>query len=146
MFKVVNGKNPEFVNEIFRIKMSPLMNFDKDHVFISLQLIPFSAVQKVYDFSFRKSANLYQMWLQDCLAASDLFHMFIQSIKFYTFHYHVLRVQMFEIHQIDSKNECLVASFGRSYGKICVGFCINTWKRFFLEVWFESQQKEHRFS
>ena len=61
MFKVVNGKNPEFVNEIFRIKMSPLMKFDKDHVFISLQLIPFSAVQKVYDFSFRKSANLYQM-------------------------------------------------------------------------------------
>ena len=31
------------------------------------------------------------------LAASDLFHMFTQSIKFcYTFHYHVLRVQMFE--------------------------------------------------
>ena len=60
------------------------------------------------------------------LIAFNLFHMFTQSIKFYTFHYHVLRVQMFEIHQIDSKNECLVASFGRSYGKICVGFCINT--------------------
>ena len=32
----------------------------------------------------------------DCLTASDLFHMFTQSIKFYTFHYRVLRVQMFE--------------------------------------------------
>ena len=61
MFKVVNGENPQFFNEIFCIKMSPLMNFDKDHVFITLQLIPFSAVQKVYEFSFRKSANLYQM-------------------------------------------------------------------------------------
>ena len=31
-----------------------------------------------------------------CLAASDLFHMFTQPIKFYAFHYHVVRVQMFE--------------------------------------------------
>ena len=31
-----------------------------------------------------------------CLATSDLFHMFTQSVKFYIFHYHVLRVQMFE--------------------------------------------------
>ena len=31
------------------------------------------------------------------LTASEIFHMFTQSIKFYyTFHYHVLRVQMFE--------------------------------------------------
>ena len=26
-----------------------------------------------------------------CLAAADLFHMFTQSIKFYAFHYHVLK-------------------------------------------------------
>ena len=26
-----------------------------------------------------------------CLAASNLFHLFTQSIKFYTFHYHVLK-------------------------------------------------------
>ena len=45
------------------------------------------------------------------LAASDLFDMFTQPIKFYyTFHYHVLRVQMSEnvIHQIDNKNEWLL--------------------------------------
>ena len=31
------------------------------------------------------------------LAASNLFHMFTQSVKFqYTFHYYALRVQMFE--------------------------------------------------
>ena len=32
-------------------------HFDKDHVFTSLHLIPFSAVQKEYDFSVRKSEN-----------------------------------------------------------------------------------------
>ena len=37
------------------------------------------------------------------LAASDLFDMFTQSIKFYyTLYYHVLRVQMFE--KCDSSN------------------------------------------
>ena len=30
------------------------------------------------------------------MAASNLFHMFIQPIKFHVFHYHVLIVQMFE--------------------------------------------------
>ena len=30
------------------------------------------------------------------LAASELFRMFTQSVKFYTFHYNVLRIQMFE--------------------------------------------------
>ena len=30
------------------------------------------------------------------LAASDLFKMFTQSIKFYAFHYHLLRIQMSE--------------------------------------------------
>ena len=39
------------------------MNFDKDHVFISLQLIPFSVVQKVYDFSVLKSGKLHEMML-----------------------------------------------------------------------------------
>ena len=38
--------------------------------------------------------------------------MFTQSIKFYTFHYYVLRLQCLKngIHQIDSKNEWLVLS------------------------------------
>ena len=39
--------------------MRPFMSFDKDHFDISLLLIPFSAVQKVYDFSVQKSGNLY---------------------------------------------------------------------------------------
>ena len=29
-------------------------------------------------------------YMNGCLASSDLFHMFTQSMKFYTFHYHVL--------------------------------------------------------
>ena len=36
------------------------------------------------------------------LAASDLFRIFTQSIKFYTFHYHVLKVQMLK--KCDSSN------------------------------------------
>ena len=34
-------------------------------------------------------------------------------------------------------------SFQQIYGKIWVGFCLNTGKRFFLEVLFYSQQKKH---
>ena len=37
----------------------------------------------------------------------------------------------------------MVAPFGKFYGKTWVSFCLNTGKRFFLEVLFSSQQKEH---
>ena len=53
--------------------------------------------------------------------------MFTQSVKFYTFHSHVLRAQMFE--KCDSPNgqeEWMVAPFYKFYGKIWVGFCLNT--------------------
>ena len=45
----------------------------------------------------------------DWLAASDLFHMFTQSIKFYTFHYQY-RCLKNVIRQIDSKNGWLLLS------------------------------------
>ena len=56
-----------------------------------------------------------------CLAASDLFHMFIHPIKFNTFHYHVFeeyKCLKNVIHQIDSKNERLLlsASFTAKFG------------------------------
>ena len=38
----------------------------------------------------------------------------------------------------------MAAPFNKFYGKIWVGFCLNTGKHFFLEVSFQSQQKEHR--
>ena len=63
MFKVVNGENSQTVNDVFVSGMRPLMNFDKDHIFNFPQLIPFLAVQQIYDFSFRKSGNLNQMIL-----------------------------------------------------------------------------------
>ena len=64
------------------------------------------------------------------LAASDLFDMFTQSIKFYyTFYYHVSWVQMFEKFY-NSKNEWLLLPAPSS--KIWVGFCLNTGKRFFF--------------
>ena len=58
------------------------------------------------------------------MAASDLFHLFTQSIKFYTFNYPVLRLQLFEKcdSQIDSKNEWLLlsASFTAKFGLVLV--------------------------
>ena len=39
----------------------------------------------------------------------------------------------------------MVAPFANFYGKIWVGFCLNTGKRFVLEVSFQSQEKEHGF-
>ena len=35
----------------------------------------------------------------------------------------------------------MTAPFSMFYGQICVSFCLNTGKRFFLEVLFSSQQK-----
>ena len=51
------------------------------------------------------------------LAASDLFDMFTQSVKFYTFHYQY-RYLKNVIHQIDSKNGWLLfsASFTAKFG------------------------------
>ena len=39
----------------------------------------------------------------------------------------------------------MATSLGKFYGKIWVSVCLNTEKRFFLEVSFSSQQKEHGF-
>ena len=50
--------------------------------------------------------NYLIQYKNDRLAVSDLFDMFTQSVKFYyTFYYHVLRVQMFE--KCDSSNRQL---------------------------------------
>ena len=40
------------------------------------------------------------------MAASDLFHMFTQSIKFYTFHYHILKdsILNFETDFLEKEN------------------------------------------
>ena len=55
------------------------------------------------------------------LAVSDLFDMFTQSIKFYTFHYQYGCLKNV-IHQIDSKNAWLLlsASFAAKFGLIFV--------------------------
>ena len=61
--KFLKVKTIKMWMKFFVSGMRPLMNFDKDRVFIFFQLITLSAVQKVYDFSVRKSENLYQMVL-----------------------------------------------------------------------------------
>ena len=55
------------------------------------------------------------------LDASDLFHMFTQSIKFYTFHYQY-RCLKNVTHQIDSKNGWLLLSarFTAKFGLVFV--------------------------
>ena len=69
------------------------------------------------------------------LAASDLFDMFTQSIKFC----------LKKCDSLNRQQKWMVAPFSKFYGKIWVSFCLNTGKRFFLEVSFSSQQKEYRF-
>ena len=73
-----------------------------------------------------------------CLAASDIFHMLTHSIKF--LHIPLSRIKERRcLKKGDSSNrqqEKMVAPFSRFYGKICVGFCLNTGRRFFLEVSF----------
>ena len=64
-----------------------------------------------------------------CLAASDLFHIFTQSIKFYEFHYAHQEYRFWKIWS-------MVAPFSKFYGKSWVEFCLNTGKGFSLEVWF----------
>ena len=39
----------------------------------------------------------------------------------------------------------MAAHTSKFNGKIWVGFCLNTGKRFFLEVSLKSQEKEHKF-
>ena len=66
--------------------------------------------------------------------AADLFHMFTQSIKFFTFYWHVLKeYRCFKnvIHQIDSKNKWLLLSTS-FMAKLVLVFISG--KRFFLEV------------
>ena len=62
MFKVLNGKNPQIVNEVFRIRNEASYEpQQKSRFHIPSVIIPFSGVQKVYSFSVQKSWKLYQM-------------------------------------------------------------------------------------
>ena len=58
---------------------------------------------------------------KDWLAASDLFGMFTQLIKFYRFHYQYICLKNV-IHQIDNKNGWLLlsASFTAKFGLVFV--------------------------
>ena len=63
----------------------------------------FLVLQKMLTILTGKNCVLFNSVENVWLVASDLFHMFTQSIKvYYTFHYYVLRVQMFE--KFDSSN------------------------------------------
>ena len=66
-------------------------------------------------------------YMNGWLATSDLFDMFTQSIKFYTFHYQYGCLENV-IHQIDSKNGWLLlsASFTGKFGLFFVLTLENT--------------------
>ena len=75
---------------------------------------------------FEKTAVLLVSVQEWVLGRSDICHIFTQSVKLYTFWYHPLRVKMFEWLLLSAK----------IYDKILVSFCLNTGKRFLLEVSF----------
>ena len=52
--------------------------------------------------------------IQAWLIASNLFPMVTQSINFYTFHFHILRVQMFEKCDSSNRQKWMVPSFSIS--------------------------------
>ena len=63
MFKVLNGENPQIVNAVFRIRDETSYEPRQGSCFHVPSVRTVSAVHKVYDFSVRKSGNLYQMLL-----------------------------------------------------------------------------------
>ena len=70
------------------------------------------------------------------LAASDLFRIFTQSIKIYTFHYHVLKVQMFKkcgSSNGQSKWLLLLAKFTAKLGLVFVLTLGNAFRDFILK-------------
>ena len=75
----------------------------------------------------------------DWLAAYDLFDMFKNSIKFYTFHYQY-RCLKNVIHQIDSKNGWLLlsASFTAKFGLV---FVLTLENAFSLRFHFQANRK-----
>ena len=75
----------------------------------------------------------------DWLAASDVFYIFTQSIKFYTFHYQY-RCLKNVIHQIDSKNRwlLLLASFTAQFGLV---FVLTLENAFSLRFHFKANRK-----
>ena len=74
------------------------------------------------------------------LAASDLFHRFTQSIKFYTFHYQY-RCSKNVIHQIDSKNGWLLLSAASFTEKFGLGFVLTLEKPFSWGFNFQANRK-----
>ena len=79
--------------------------------------------------------NCFTQFKNGCLVASDLFHMFTEAIKLGTFYYDVLKStdvwKMWFIRY--SKNKWLLLS-ASSTANFELVFCLNTRKRFFLEV------------
>ena len=73
------------------------------------------------------------------LAASDLFDMFTQSIKFYTFHFQY-RCLKNAIHQIDSKNGWLLLSTGFT-AKFGLVFVFTLEKDFSQKFHFQTNRK-----
>ena len=76
----------------------------------------------ILDYTHKEKLMFFSIqYMNGWLAASDLFDMFTQSIKFYTFHYQY-RCLKNVIHQIDSKNGWLFlsASFMGKFGLVFV--------------------------
>ena len=128
----------KFSNCVLRNTLSEVINFNintniKSEIDIHI-IFPVPCVSEscCINNTHREKLCFYSIQYKNvCLAASDLFNMFTQSIKFFAFHYHVLKSRdVCMVHQIDSKNEWLLlpASFTAKFGLVFV----LTWKTLFL--------------
>ena len=72
------------------------------------------------------------------LVASDVFHMFTQSVKFFWFHF---RTDVWKTWFIKETVKLMITSFSNFYGKIWVGFCLNIRNAFSYSFHFKANRK-----
>ena len=71
------------------MKPTAFLQIKVSHVSLINEFIDECNIKHLFKDTHRKKLFYSIQYENSCLAASDLFHMFTQSIKFYTFYYHV---------------------------------------------------------
>ena len=120
--KKIKCSAESFESSVKRLKALPRVCF-----ITRLMLSQSTAMGKSFNVTHTEKPGFTQfnarIYWKRSLAVSDLFHMFTQSVKFYTFHCHILTspdVLSKMIHQINIA--WMVAPLSNSYGKIWVSF------------------------
>ena len=80
------------------------------------------------------------------MAVSDLFDMFTESTTASQFHWVIIFKLLIQLNmnlQVDRK--WMAAFFNKFYGKMWLGFCLNTRKHFFVEVFLKKKPAERSY-